>query len=78
MAARIICGKDSCVKGCVPIELRSTRTTAFVPRASFIILVETQHLQQAADRRIVALNGNNFQASYEGGDGNGLTLTVVP
>jgi fibronectin-binding autotransporter adhesin len=23
-------------------------------------------------------NGNTFQASYEGGDGNDLTLTVVP
>lgn len=27
---------------------------------------------------IVSLNGNNFQASYTGGDGNDLTLTVVP
>ncbi len=30
------------------------------------------------DGGIVTLNGNNFQASYEGGDGNDLTLTVVP
>jgi autotransporter-associated beta strand protein len=27
---------------------------------------------------IVAINGNNLQVSYEGGDGNDLTLTVVP
>jgi autotransporter-associated beta strand protein len=27
---------------------------------------------------IVNVNGNNFQASYQGGDGNDLTLTVVP
>ena len=27
---------------------------------------------------IVAVNGNKFQASYSGGDGNDLTLTVVP
>ena len=27
---------------------------------------------------IVTVNGTNFQASYEGGDGNDLTLTVVP
>ncbi len=27
---------------------------------------------------IVNLNGNNLQASYHGGDGNDLTLTVVP
>jgi hypothetical protein len=26
---------------------------------------------------IVNVNGNNFQASYEGGDGNDLTLTAV-
>jgi autotransporter-associated beta strand protein len=30
------------------------------------------------DGAIVTINGNNFQASYEGGDGNDLTLTVVP
>jgi len=30
------------------------------------------------DGSIVTINGNNFQASYEGGDGNDLTLTVVP
>jgi autotransporter-associated beta strand protein len=30
------------------------------------------------DGGIVNINGNNFQASYEGGDGNDLTLTVVP
>lgn len=30
------------------------------------------------DGVIVTVNGNNFQASYEGGDGNDLTLTVVP
>src|SRR2546430_17301763 len=30
------------------------------------------------DCGIVTINGNNLQASYSGGDGNGLTLTVVP
>ena len=30
------------------------------------------------DGSIVTINGNNSQASYEGGDGNDLTLTVVP
>jgi autotransporter-associated beta strand protein len=30
------------------------------------------------DGAIVTVNGNNFQASYSGGDGNDLTLTVVP
>jgi autotransporter-associated beta strand protein len=31
-----------------------------------------------ADGAIVNVNGNNLQANYEGGDGNDLTLTVVP
>src|SRR5262249_8959337 len=31
-----------------------------------------------ADGSIITINGNNFQASYEGNDGNDLTLTVVP
>jgi len=30
------------------------------------------------DGAILRVNGNNFQASYEGGDGNDLTLAVVP
>jgi hypothetical protein len=30
------------------------------------------------DAGIVNVNGSNFQASYSGGDGNDLTLTVVP
>ena len=30
------------------------------------------------DGAIVTVNGNNLRASYEGGDGNDLTLTVVP
>jgi autotransporter-associated beta strand protein len=31
-----------------------------------------------ADEGIVSVGENNFQANYEGGDGNDLTLTVVP
>jgi autotransporter-associated beta strand protein len=31
-----------------------------------------------ADGSVITSNGNNFQASYTGGDGNDLTLTVVP
>jgi hypothetical protein len=30
------------------------------------------------DGAVVNVNGNNLQASYSGGDGNDLTLTVVP
>jgi autotransporter-associated beta strand protein len=31
-----------------------------------------------ADGSVFGSHGNNFQANYEGGDGNDLTLTVVP
>ena len=31
-----------------------------------------------ADDAVVTVNGSNLQASYTGGDGNDLTLTVVP
>jgi len=31
-----------------------------------------------ADGATLTVNGNTFQANYEGGDGNDLTLTVVP
>src|SRR5262249_28341800 len=31
-----------------------------------------------SDGSVFTSNGNNFQVSYEGGDGNDLTLTVVP
>ena len=30
------------------------------------------------DGSVITIKGNNLQASYEGGDGNDLTLTVVP
>jgi hypothetical protein len=30
------------------------------------------------DDGVITVNGNSFQASYDGGDGNDLTLTVVP
>ena len=38
----------------------------------------TGRFHNLADGAIVTVNGNNFQASYTGGDGNDLTLTVVP
>ncbi len=31
-----------------------------------------------ADGSTITLDSNTFQADYEGGDGNDLTLTVVP
>jgi hypothetical protein len=31
-----------------------------------------------ADGAVLTVGSNNYQANYEGGDGNDLTLTVVP
>jgi hypothetical protein len=31
-----------------------------------------------ADGAIINVSGNNLQADYQGGDGNDLTLSVVP
>jgi len=39
-------------------------------------IVGTFHNLQ--DGKIINANSNNLQISYEGGDGNDLTLTVVP
>jgi len=36
------------------------------------------HFNNLPDGSIVTINGNNFQASYSGGDGTDLILTVVP
>jgi len=34
--------------------------------------------ENLADGNLIRVGSNNFQADYEGGDGNDLTLTVVP
>jgi autotransporter-associated beta strand protein len=36
------------------------------------------HFSNLADGATVTVGSNNFQANYEGGDGNDLTLTLVP
>jgi len=51
---------------------------------SFVIISNTSvnpiagTFDNLSDGAIITVNGNNFQANYEGGDGNDLTLTVVP
>jgi autotransporter-associated beta strand protein len=57
--------------------------SAITPGTIFLIIDNTAATPIAgtfsnlADGAIVNVGGNNFQASYEGGDGNDLTLTVV-
>ena len=50
--------------------------------ASFIALnnavTSISTFSNLADGAVVNVDANNFQANNEGGDGNDLTLTVVP
>jgi hypothetical protein len=46
-----------------------TNTSATAISGTFVTL---------PDGGVITFGGNNFQANYEGGDGNDLTLTVVP
>jgi hypothetical protein len=47
-------------------------------QARFATLQRRGTFRKLPDDGIVTINGNNLQANYEGGDGNDLTLTVVP
>lgn len=65
-------------------SLRASGTTQLPQGQVFTVISNTAasaisgHFHNLADGAIVTVNGNNFQASYSGGDGNDLTLTVVP
>ncbi len=58
--------------------------TAILPIGTTFRVIEMKHLgpivgtfANLPDRAVIAVS-NRYQASYEGGDGNDLTLTVVP
>jgi autotransporter-associated beta strand protein len=61
-----------------------TATTALTVGQVFTVISNTAAAPIAgtfhnlSDGEILTVNGNNFQADYQGGDGNDLTLTVVP
>jgi autotransporter-associated beta strand protein len=59
-------------QGALPIGLSFTaiKNTSASPIAGIF--------SNLPDGAILTVNNNNFQANYEGGDGNDLTLTVVP
>jgi hypothetical protein len=38
---------------------------------------QSAHLPNRANGAIAAVNGDNFQGSYSGGDGNDLRLAIV-
>jgi autotransporter-associated beta strand protein len=65
-------------------SLRASGTTQLPLGQVFTVINNTGasgisgQFHNLADDAIVSIGGNNLQASYSGGDGNDLTLTVVP
>jgi len=59
-------------------------SSALTPGTVFLVIANTSAtpisgaFSNLPDGGILNVGGNNLQASYEGGDGNDLTLTVVP
>ena len=66
------------------IVLTDRGTSTLPPGTVFTVISNTSAFpisgtfSNLADGATVTVNGNTFQANYEGGDGNDLTLTVVP
>ena len=81
---------DKIIAGGVTIEAVATfafvgiGNRALTPGTVFTAISNTSEnpisgtFSNLADGSVFTANGNNFEASYEGGDGNDLTLTVVP
>lgn len=66
------------------IVLRDLGSSTFIPGTTITVLNNTSTapikgtFSNLLDGGVLTLNGTNFQANYEGGSGNDLTLTVVP
>ena len=67
-----------CVKAPMNWPLRATVAPLLMVISNISANPTSGTFSNLPDGAIVTINGNNFQASYEGGDGNDLTLTVVP
>jgi len=66
------------------IQLADFGTTVLPPGTSFIVISNTSPsaifgmFSNLADGSTIIIGPNTFQANYQGGDGNDLTLTAVP
>jgi hypothetical protein len=64
--------------------LADVGTTTLAPGTVFTVISNTGAspisgtFSNLADGGTITVGSNTFQANYEGGDGNDLTLTVVP
>jgi len=61
-----------------PGAIFSASAGAASPRLTVDKTLHQRHVQHLPDGSVFTRSGNNFHASYSGGDGNDLTLTVVP
>jgi len=52
--------------------------TVFTVIDNTAAIIISGNFSNLADGETVTVSSNIFQANYEGGDGNDLTLTVVP
>ncbi len=69
-------GANVTIQGTTKASLKAGTAYTLISNTSANAISGT--FSNLADGAIVNVNGNNLQASYEGGDGNDLTLTVVP
>jgi len=66
------------------IVFNDVGSTALAPGTVFTIMSNTSNkpisgtFANLPDGGSITVGNNTYQASYEGGDGNDLTLTVVP
>jgi hypothetical protein len=68
-------GASVTVQGKTGVRLRVGTTFTLISNTAATPIAGT--FANLPDSSIITVRGNNFQASYEGGDGNDLTLTVV-
>jgi hypothetical protein len=72
------------IDGGAKFSLRPSGTNALTTGQVFTVISNTSAspiagtFHNLSDGQVITVNGSNLQASYTGGDGNDLTLTVVP
>ncbi len=76
MGVTIKAGATFIAKGTVQGALQAGQVLTVISNTSATPISGT--FNNLADGAILTVNGNNFQANYKGGDGNDLTLTIVP
>jgi autotransporter-associated beta strand protein len=83
-AADHVVSKGVTIIGEAEIHFNDFGSSTLAPGTAFTLFSNTAakpisgSFDELADGEMVTIGSNTFQADYEGGDGNDLTLTVVP